>query len=84
MEVTLALAYLGMALTVTAFALEVRGVVSSRAAFYLGAMLLGQTLLGLRAWVTEEWPFAILAAIWGGVALVGIVRPVTEGDDASE
>ena len=76
MESTLVLAYLGMILTVSSFSLEVRGKLSSRSAAYLTMMLAGQAMLGIRAFVTQEWPFAILSTIWAVVALNGILKPV--------
>jgi hypothetical protein len=83
MESTLAFAYLGMILTVSSFSLEVRGKLSSRSTAYLMMMLAGQAMLGIRAFVTQEWPFAILAAVWAAVALYGILKPVglVESDD---
>ncbi len=70
-------AYLGMTLIVAAFWLETRGRISSRSLGYLGAMMAGQLLLGIRATVTGEWPFAVLAAVWAAIALAGILRPAT-------
>ena len=84
MEVTLALAYLGMVLTVIAFAAEVGGRLSSRSVLYLGMMLTGQMLLGLRAYVTREWPFAILAAVWAVLALYGIVKQVDDSEQSGQ
>jgi len=75
MQYTMMGAYCGMFVVITAFALETRGQISSRSIGYLAGMALGQILLGIRAWHTGEWPFAILAAIWAGIALLAIAKP---------
>jgi len=78
-------AYAGMLLIIAAFSMETRGRISSRSIWYLGSMAFGQILLGLRAYDTGEWPFAILSAIWAGVAFSAILRPISddvpEGED---
>ena len=76
-------AYVGMVIVVVAFALETRGLVSSRSSAYLAGMALGQILLGIRAFDTGEWPFAVLAAVWAAVALLAIARPTAADDSAS-
>ena len=64
MEATMIGAYLGMIMVLAAFAGETRNVISSRSLIYLLLMAVGEALLTLRAYVTGEWPFAILGGIW--------------------
>jgi len=71
-------AYAGMILVMLAFGLETRGVVSSRSFRYLAAMATGQILLGIRAYDTGEWPFAVLSAVWAVIAIVAVVKPQTQ------
>ena len=60
MEVTMIGAYIGMFMVLAAFAAETRNIMSSRSLTYLLLMVIGEALLTLRAYVTGEWPFAIL------------------------
>ena len=60
MEVTMIGAYIGMFMVLAAFAAETRNIMSSRSLTYLLLMAIGEALLTLRAYVTGEWPFAIL------------------------
>ena len=88
MEVTMIGAYLGMVMIITAFGLEVSDRMSSKSATYLLLMGTGQILLGVRAMMTEEWPFFALAMVWGAFAALGLFRlyvhvhPLEEGTDA--
>mgnify|MGYP003992182961 FL=1 len=75
LETTMYGAYLGMALILAAFALETRGKISSRAPAYLWIMAIGQILLGIRAGVTQEWPFVALSIVWAGFAFYAIFFP---------
>ena len=59
MELTMAGAYLGMAMVLIAFVTETRGMVSSRSMGYLTLMGVGEVLLTIRATITGEWPFAV-------------------------
>ena len=56
-------AYAGMVAVLAAFAAETRGIVSSRSLTYLVLMAIGEALLTVRAYVTGEWPFAVLGGI---------------------
>jgi len=38
-------------------------------------MFLGESLLTLRAYVTKEWPFAVLGGIWALFAAYSILKP---------
>ena len=78
MEYTMMGAYAGMILVLIAFGLETRGVLSSRSLGYLFAMASGQIMLGIRAYDTGEWPFAVLSAIWAAIAILAVARPIVE------
>jgi len=75
LELTMIGAIIGMVIVVSAFALETQAKVSSRSIAYLAGMALGQILLGIRAYDTGEWPFAVLSAVWAGVAFLAILKP---------
>ena len=65
----------GMMIVLVAFAAETRGIVSSRSLTYLVLMAIGEALLTIRAYVTKEWPFAILGGIWAAFAIYSILKP---------
>ena len=71
-------AYAGMFMVLAAFATETRGLVSSRSITYLVLMAIGEALLTVRAYVTGEWPFAVLGGIWAVFAIYSIIQPPTE------
>tara|TARA_B100000902_G_C26997275_1_gene758073 strand:+ start:568 stop:804 length:237 start_codon:yes stop_codon:yes gene_type:complete len=75
MELTMIGAYIGMFMVLAAFAAETRGIMSSRSFNYLLLMVIGETLLTVRAYVTGEWPFAVLGGIWALFAAYSIARP---------
>ena len=77
MEVTMIGAYIGMFMVLAAFAAETRNIMSSRTLTYLLLMAIGEALLTLRAYVTGEWPFAILGGIWVLFAAYSILKPPT-------
>ena len=78
MEPTMIGAYAGMFMVLAAFATETRGLVSSRSITYLVLMAIGEALLTVRAYVTGEWPFAVLGGIWAVFATYSIIQPPTE------
>ena len=78
MEATMIGAYIGMIMVLVAFAAETRNVISSRSLIYLLLMAVGEALLTLRAYVTGEWPFAILGGIWALFAFYSIANPPTK------
>ncbi|HJM67001.1 MAG TPA: hypothetical protein QF555_05600 [Candidatus Thalassarchaeaceae archaeon] len=78
MDATMIGAYIGMAMVLIAFITETRGVLSSRSMTYLVLMAVGEGLLTLRAYVTGEWPFAVLGAIWAAFAVFSILQPPNE------
>jgi len=71
-------AYAGMFMVLAAFATETRGLVSSRSITYLVLMAIGEALLTVRAYVTGEWPFAVLGGIWAVFAIYSIIQPPSE------
>ena len=75
MEFTMIGAYVGMLMVLAAFATETRGLISSRSFSYLVLMAIGEILLTLRAYVTGEWPFAVLGAVWALFAIYSIMQP---------
>tara|TARA_B100001142_G_scaffold320215_1_gene364883 strand:+ start:76 stop:315 length:240 start_codon:yes stop_codon:yes gene_type:complete len=75
MEPTMIGAYAGMFMVLAAFATETRGLVSSRSITYLVLMAIGEALLTVRAYVTGEWPFAVLGGIWAVFAIYSIIQP---------
>ena len=75
MELTMIGAYVGMLMVLAAFATETRGLISSRSFSYLILMAIGEILLTLRAYVTGEWPFAVLGAVWALFAIYSIMQP---------
>ena len=78
MEPTKIGANAGMFMVLAAFATETRGLVSSRSITYLVLMAIGEALLTVRAYVTGEWPFAVLGGIWAVFAIYSIIQPPTE------
>jgi len=77
MEATMIGAYIGMLMVLAAFVAETRNIISSRSLTYLLLMAIGEALLTLRAYVTGEWPFAILGGIWALFAVYSIAKPPT-------
>ena len=71
-------AYAGMVIVLAAFSAETRGIVSSRSFTYLILMAVGEALLTVRAYVTGEWPFAVLGGIWPAFAIYSILKPPKE------
>ena len=78
MEPTMIGAYAGMVIVLAAFSAETRGIVSSRSFTYLILMAIGEALLTIRAYVTGEWPFAVLGGIWATFAIYSILKPPEE------
>jgi len=66
------IAYVGMILILTAFFLETRDVLHSKAVPYLGLMASGSGLLAVRAYFIDEWAFLILEIAWFIAALWGV------------
>jgi|TARA_B110000240_G_scaffold28819_1_gene30431 hypothetical protein len=66
-------AYAGMILILTAFFLETRDILDSKASVYLQLMALGSGLLAIRAYLIDEWAFFILEIAWFSAALLGLM-----------
>ena len=65
-------AYLGMALILSAFLLETRDFLNSKSPTYLWMMAGGAALLAIRAYLIDEWAFFILEAVWFLAAVMGL------------
>jgi hypothetical protein len=65
-------AYAGMILILSAFFLETRDILHSKAAPYLGLMAVGAGLLAIRAYLIDEWAFFILEIAWFVAAVSGL------------
>ena len=65
-------AYFGMILILSAFFLETRDILESKAITYLGLMAAGSGLLAIRAYLISEWAFLILEIAWFLAAVFGI------------
>ena len=65
-------AYLGMALILSAFLLETRDFLDSKSPTYLWMMAGGAALLAIRAYLIDEWAIFILEPVWFGAAVMGI------------
>ena len=74
-------AYLGMALILTAFLLETRDILNSKSSSYLWMMAGGAGLLAIRAYLIDEWAFFILEAVWFGAAIMGLWALSTRNSD---
>jgi hypothetical protein len=68
-----AIAYIGMLSILVAFLLETRNVVHSKQPVYLFMMAFGSGLLGLRAFLIEEWAFLILEIVWCAAAVAALL-----------
>jgi hypothetical protein len=65
-------AYLGMILILSAFFMETRDILHSKAAPYLCLMAVGSGLLAIRAYLIDEWAFFILEVAWFAAAALGL------------
>ena len=74
-------AYLGMALILTAFLLETRNFLNSKSPTYLWMMAGGAGLLAIRAYLIDEWALFILDAVWFGAAVMGLWALSTRNSD---
>jgi hypothetical protein len=61
-----------MILILSAFLMETRDILHSKAAPYLGLMALGSGLLAVRAYLIDEWAFFILEGAWFAAAALGL------------
>lgn len=81
-----AIAYGGMLLILGAFILETRDILDSKNGIYLLMMATGSGLLGIRAFLVEEWAFLILEVVWclaAVVAIYSITRKTSQDESTS-
>ena len=66
------IAYVGMMCILLAFLLETRNVLHSKQPTYLVLMAVGSGLLGVRAFLIDEWAFFVLEVVWCGAAVLAL------------
>ena len=59
-----------------AFLLETRNVLHSKQPTYLVLMAVGSGLLGVRAFLIDEWAFFVLEVVWCGAAVLALMSLV--------
>ena len=57
-----------------AFLLETRNVLHSKQPTYLVLMAVGSGLLGVRAFLIDEWAFFVLEVVWCGAAVLALMK----------
>ena len=67
------IAYLGMICLLLAFLLETRNILHSKQPIYLVLMAVGSGLLGVRAFLIDEWAFFVLEVVWCGAAVLALM-----------
>ena len=67
------IAYVGMVCILLAFLLETRNVLHSKQPVYLFLMAIGSGLLGVRAFLINEWAFFVLEVVWCVAAVLAMV-----------
>lgn len=67
------IAYVGMMCILLAFLLETRNVLHSKQPTYLILMAVGSGLLGVRAFLIDEWAFFVLEVVWCGAAVLALI-----------
>ena len=67
------IAYVGMLSILLAFLLETRNVLHSKQPLYLFLMAFGSGLLGVRAFLIDEWAFFVLEVVWCGAAVLALI-----------
>jgi len=78
------IAYIGMVSILLAFLLETRNVLHSKQPLYLFLMAFGSGLLGVRAFMINEWAFFVLEVVWCGAALLAMLSLFKSSDVADE
>ena len=78
------IAYIGMVSILLAFLLETRNVLHSKQPLYLFLMAFGSGLLGVRAFMINEWAFFVLEGVWCGAALLAMLSLFKSSDVADE
>ena len=56
-----------------AFLLETRNILHSKQPIYLILMAVGSGLLGVRAFLIDEWAFFVLEVVWCGAAVLALM-----------
>ena len=77
------IAYIGMMSILLAFLLETRNVLHSKQPLYLFLMAFGSGLLGVRAFLIDEWAFLVLEVVWCGAAVLALYS-LTKSTDTGE
>jgi hypothetical protein len=67
------IAYVGMMCILLAFLLETRNILHSKQPTYLVLMAVGSGLLGVRAFLIDEWAFLVLEVVWCGAAVLALM-----------
>lgn len=67
------IAYVGMLCILLAFLLETRNILHSKQPIYLILMAVGSGLLGIRAFLIDEWAFLVLEVVWCGAAVLALM-----------
>ena len=67
------IAYVVMMCILLAFLLETRNVLHSKQPTYLVLMAVGSGLLGVRAFLIDEWAFFVLEVVWCGAAVLALI-----------
>ncbi|MDP6194835.1 MAG: hypothetical protein QF880_03850 [Candidatus Poseidonia sp.] len=78
------IAYVGMLSILLAFLLETRNVLHSKQPLYLFLMAFGSGLLGVRAFLIDEWAFFVLEVVWCGAAVLALFSLTKSADDAED
>ena len=78
------IAYIGMMSILLAFLLETRNVLHSKQPLYLFLMAFGSGLLGVRAFLIDEWAFLVLEVVWCGAAVLALFSLTKSADVAEE
>ena len=76
------IAYIGMVSILLAFLLETRDVLHSKQPVYLFLMAFGSGLLGVRAFLIDEWAFFVLEVVWCGAAVLALLSLTKSADVA--
>ena len=78
------IAYIGMMSILLAFLLETRNVLHSKQPLYLFLMAFGSGLLGVRAFLINEWAFLVLEVVWCAAAVLALFSLTKSADGAED